>query len=51
MSPRRTTLAEDLIAHYRARARAERRKTALLGALAFALVTLCARTFLQACCI
>ena len=50
MKPR-TTIEEDRIAYYRARERAERRETALLGALVLALVTLCARTFLQACCI
>ena len=48
---RPTTLAEDRQAYYRARVRAERRETALLGALVLALVTLAARTFLQACCI
>ena len=51
MSGRRTTLAEDRIAYYRARERAERRETILLGALTFALVALAARTFLQACCV
>lgn len=48
---RPTTLDEDRIAYHRARARAERRETALLGALVLALVTLTARTLLQACCI
>ena len=48
---RQTTLEDDRIAHHRARARAERRETALLGALLFALVLLTAREFLQACCI
>lgn len=48
---RPTTLAEDRLAYHRARERAERRETVLLGALVFALVTLTARTFLQACCI
>jgi hypothetical protein len=48
---RRTTLAEDRQAYHRARERAERRETALLGALTLALATLCAREFLQACCI
>jgi hypothetical protein len=51
MINRRTTLAEDQQAYHRARERAERRETALLGALTFALVALCARMFLQACCI
>ena len=48
---RQTTLAEDRLAYYRARARAEFRETVLLGALTLALITLAARTFLQACCI
>ena len=51
MIKRPTTIEDDRIAYYRARARAERRETALLGALTLALVTLAARTFLQACCI
>ena len=48
---RQTTIEDDRIAYHRARERAERRETALLGALVFALITLAARTFLQACCI
>jgi hypothetical protein len=48
---RPTTLEEDRLAYHRARERAERRETVLLGALVLALVTLCARAFLQACCI
>lgn len=48
---RPTTLEDDRLAYYRARERAELRETVLLGALVFALVTLCAREFLQACCI
>ena len=48
---KRTTLEEDRLAYHRARERAERRETILLGALTFALVILFARTFLQACCI
>ena len=48
---RPTTLEQDRIAYHRARARAERRETVLLGALTFALVLLTAREFLQACCI
>lgn len=51
MIRRPTTLEQDRIAHHRARERAERRETVLLGALALALVALFARTFLQACCI
>ena len=51
MSQRRSTLEDDRIAYHRARERAERRETVLLGALVFALVALTARTFLQACCI
>jgi hypothetical protein len=50
MKPR-TTLAEDRLAYHRARERAERRETILLGALTLALVILTAREFLQACCI
>jgi len=50
MKPR-TTLEQDRQAHYRALARADRRATILGGALVLALVTLCARMFLQACCI
>ncbi len=50
MKPR-TTLAEDREAYHRARERAERRETVLLGALTFVLVLLTAREFLQACCI
>ena len=48
---RPTTLEDDRLAYHRARERAERRETVLLGALTFALVLLCARMFLQACCI
>jgi hypothetical protein len=48
---RQTTLEQDRLAYHRARERAERRETALLGALTLALVLLCAREFLQACCI
>jgi hypothetical protein len=50
MKPR-TTLEDDRLAYHRALARADRRATILSGALVFALVTLCARMFLQACCI
>ena len=50
MKPR-TTLAEDRQAYHHARERAERRETALLGALTLALVILFARSLLQACCI
>jgi len=48
---RPTTLEEDRQAHYRARERAERRETILLGALTLALIILFARSILQACCI
>ena len=48
---RPTTIEDDRIAYHRARERAERRETVLLGALVFALITLAARAFLQACCI
>ena len=48
---RRTTLEEDRQAYHLARERAERRETVLLGVLTLALVLLCAREFLQACCI
>jgi hypothetical protein len=48
---RHTTIEDDRIAHHRARERAERRETVLLGALVLALVALTAREFLQACCI
>ena len=48
---RQTTLEDDRLAYHRARERAERRETVLLGALVLALVTLTARTLLQACCI
>ena len=51
MINRRTTLQEDRQAYHRALARADRRATILGGALVLALVTLCARMFLQACCI
>jgi hypothetical protein len=51
MSGRRTTLEQDRLAYHRARERAERRETVLLGALTLALVVLTARAFLQACCI
>lgn len=50
MKPR-TTLEDDRLAYHRARERAERRETILLGTLTLALVTLFARMFLQACCI
>lgn len=48
---RPTTLEEDRQAYHRVRKRAERRETALLGALTLALVALAVREFLQACCI
>ena len=48
---RQTTLEQDRQAYHRARERAERRETVLLGALTLALVVLTARTLLQACCI
>jgi hypothetical protein len=48
---RPTTLEEDREAYHRALARADRRATILAGALVFALALLCARMFLQACCI
>jgi hypothetical protein len=51
MNRRRTTLAEDREAYYRALARADRRATILGGALVLALTILCAREFLQACCL
>jgi hypothetical protein len=51
MSGRRTTLAEDRQAYHRSLARADKRATILGGALVLALVILCAREFLQACCI
>ncbi len=51
MIRRRTTLDEDRQAYHRALARADRRATILAGALVFALALLCARVFLQACCI
>jgi hypothetical protein len=50
MKPR-TTFAEDREAYHRELARADRRATILGGALVFALIILCARMFLQACCI
>jgi len=50
MKPR-TTLEEDRLAYHRALARADRRATILAGALTLALVILCARMFLQVCCI
>jgi hypothetical protein len=48
---RPTTLAEDRDAYHRALARADKRATILGGALTLALIILCARMFLQACCI
>jgi len=50
MKPR-TTLEQDRLAYHRARERADRRETVLLGALTLALVILFARSLLQACCI
>jgi len=50
MKPR-TTLEDDRLAYHRALARADRRATILAGALTLALVILCARMFLQVCCI
>ena len=48
---RRTTLEQDWLAYHRARERADRRADILWAALTLALIILCARAFLQACCI
>jgi hypothetical protein len=48
---RPTTLEQDRETYHRELARADRRATILGGALVFALIILCARMFLQACCI
>ena len=48
---RPTTLEQDRQAYHRALARADTRATILGGTLVLALIILCARMFLQACCI